>query len=89
MWWTRYRLEEVPFIYPPQEALSSEMRNRTKLMYGDPEVFENDKNTALLQEIRKHGFTQFDFQVGGNFLNSTVPSTILFGHVYCLLVDVS
>ena len=65
------------------------MRNRTKLMYGDPQVFENDKNTALLQEIRKHGFTRFDFQVGGYFLNFTVPSTILFGHVYCLLVDVS
>ena len=78
-------MEEVPFIYPPQEALSSEMRNRTKLMYEDPQVFENDKNTALLQEIRKHGFNQFDFQVGGKFLNSTVPSsTILFG-----LVDVS
>merc|ERR1712129_332772 len=56
------KLEEVPFIYPPQEALSSEMRNRTKLMYEDPQVFENDKNTALLQEIRKHGFNQFDFQ---------------------------
>ena len=58
------------------------MRNRTKLMYEDRQVFENPKNAALLQEIRKHGFTQFDFQVSVKKSNSTEMSRILFIYNY-------
>ena len=56
-------LVEVPHIYPSQEALSSEMLNRTKLIYENPGIFENPKNSALLFDIRKNGFNRFDFQV--------------------------